>query len=410
MKKEITNVLSAYCQITDLSVTYFTPDCAIAEELAADQKLCSLLPYYNKEDTPCRQNLQLAVSIAATLGEPYYFRCPSGFIKIAVPLFEKGVYSGCIIAGPMLMANKEERGQDDGAALARVLSLNADAQLASEARLARVLSLFKAMPCFSAKKVTALATLLFRCVNNEGEQPGKLAGPENDAALFTPALPLHSHAVLCQEYPAAEERNLLHQIACGNLLKAQTTMTSYLNQILILEKGDLDGTKNHLTQLCVLVSRNAGEEPAIAESFSFIHTLHGIESINGLKDWAENLIRYFVSKNLSALYSGGSGTVTDAVRLVLSDEYFSLTFSDITDQLHVNKCWFSTHFKKEMGISFTQFVTGQKIKKAQQLLHSTDLRLIEISSRCGFEEQSYFTKLFKQETGMTPKEYRLRRP
>ena len=59
-----------------------------------------------------------------------------------------------------------------------------------------------------------------------------------------------------------------------------------------------------------------------------------------------------------------------------------------------------------MGIS--QYINRQKIIEAKRFLRFTDKSLAEISGYFDFSSQSYFQKLFKEQTGMTPSEYRAR--
>jgi AraC family transcriptional regulator len=67
---------------------------------------------------------------------------------------------------------------------------------------------------------------------------------------------------------------------------------------------------------------------------------------------------------------------------------------------------FATQFKQVMGISPHQYVIQQRIEKAKQYLRSHKLSITEIALECGFANQSHLTKIFKEQTGITPKAYR----
>ena len=66
-------------------------------------------------------------------------------------------------------------------------------------------------------------------------------------------------------------------------------------------------------------------------------------------------------------------------------------------------------FIKEFGIPFSQFYRQLKITWAKQLLLETDKTIAQISEDLGFVEDSYFVRIFKQETGETPLKYRKRK-
>jgi YesN/AraC family two-component response regulator len=59
-----------------------------------------------------------------------------------------------------------------------------------------------------------------------------------------------------------------------------------------------------------------------------------------------------------------------------------------------------------MGVTFTDYLNNVRIKVSKDLLISTNLSLLDISLYSGFEDQSYFTKVFKKIESCTPKEYR----
>ena len=57
-------------------------------------------------------------------------------------------------------------------------------------------------------------------------------------------------------------------------------------------------------------------------------------------------------------------------------------------------------------MGFAAFVANQKIERSVELLEKTNLRLLEIADLCGFEDQSYFTKVFTKVKGISPSQYR----
>ena len=59
-----------------------------------------------------------------------------------------------------------------------------------------------------------------------------------------------------------------------------------------------------------------------------------------------------------------------------------------------------------MGQTFVEYLTDLRLSKAEDLLVSTNMSMLDISVSTGFENQSYFTKVFKSAKGMTPREYR----
>jgi YesN/AraC family two-component response regulator len=93
-------------------------------------------------------------------------------------------------------------------------------------------------------------------------------------------------------------------------------------------------------------------------------------------------------------------------------EYISQNFSEditlatVADHLHVNTSYLSTLFRQVTGMTFKEHLNRVRIEEAARLLSNTDYPVMEIAIACGYKDQSYFTKVFKKLTGLTPKQYR----
>lgn len=82
-----------------------------------------------------------------------------------------------------------------------------------------------------------------------------------------------------------------------------------------------------------------------------------------------------------------------------------LSLDTMADQIGMSRCYFATQFKQSMGITPHQYVNQQRIEKAKQCLRSQKSSISEIAIECGFSNQSHLTKVFKRQTGTTPKIY-----
>lgn len=83
-----------------------------------------------------------------------------------------------------------------------------------------------------------------------------------------------------------------------------------------------------------------------------------------------------------------------------------LTLEMVSKQVNVSTNYFSFLFKQVVGQSFVSYLTDLRMNHAKQLLLSSDYRSYEISYRCGYENATYFSTLFKKYFGVSPKEYR----
>lgn len=65
-------------------------------------------------------------------------------------------------------------------------------------------------------------------------------------------------------------------------------------------------------------------------------------------------------------------------------------------------------FRRENGMSLSEYIIQKRISLAKKLLVTTSLSVVEISQRTGFSYSSYFVRIFKKKTELTPQQYRER--
>ncbi len=84
----------------------------------------------------------------------------------------------------------------------------------------------------------------------------------------------------------------------------------------------------------------------------------------------------------------------------------AFSIDQMAHDLFISKSRLSVKFKKETGMTLSEYIRVQKIEKAKRLLKSTNRSILEISDYLGFSSQGYFQNVFKSVTGITPREFR----
>ena len=83
-----------------------------------------------------------------------------------------------------------------------------------------------------------------------------------------------------------------------------------------------------------------------------------------------------------------------------------LTLEEVSRVVGFNASYFSSLFKKETGQNFVEYLSEVRMERAKELLKETDLPVSEICGRVGYSDLKYFTKSFKKVTGIKPGEFR----
>lgn len=84
----------------------------------------------------------------------------------------------------------------------------------------------------------------------------------------------------------------------------------------------------------------------------------------------------------------------------------NIMLSDLAAYSDLTSNRLSNQFREETKMTIKQYLANARIRHARYLLCTTDSRISDIASQCGFVDRRYFTTVFKSQTGMTPQEYR----
>lgn len=140
---------------------------------------------------------------------------------------------------------------------------------------------------------------------------------------------------------------------------------------------------------------------------------YSMQKITDAITWGQ--MRTAMEDFLDVLDFDAFGTVNDgklsplvrkAVQLVRKYYDQGITLEEIAVQLFVSEEYLSAQFKKETGAGFSETVRNLRIKRIKELLVSTRLKLNQIAELTGYADPKYMSKVFKEEVGMLPTEFR----
>ena len=171
---------------------------------------------------------------------------------------------------------------------------------------------------------------------------------------------------------------------------------------------DTNQIRAYAIQVYVYIIRQAQQE-------QLLYYLSGIESINRSLTLAdiEKILKATALDIIKELHQNVQKGQNNLIRQILGliDEHLAdenLALGMLANEiLYVNVDYLGKLFKSETDMKFSRYVTNKRIEKAKQLLLENQIQVNEVALMTGFGYNSqYFSKVFKRETGYTPKEYR----
>ncbi len=105
-------------------------------------------------------------------------------------------------------------------------------------------------------------------------------------------------------------------------------------------------------------------------------------------------------------YNQKTDFVKTALKIIDYNFCTDISVEQIAKQLYLDPAYFSKKFAKRMGISPKKYILDKRIERAKELLTLTDATVFEVSNSIGYEDQLYFSRIFKKYTNLSPIEYR----
>jgi len=341
----------------------------------------------------CTQLHSEAIAKARILGGSYIYLCDKGIVFWTSPFYSGDRFVGALLSDGL---EKTEENSERVKSLAQLMLLCAEHISGRSFNQKITISLYKA---------------------GEGEKSNNENYMREEDPNEKQKTDINEKEDIC---PLDYERMLLASLRRGDKEEGQKILVALL-KFYYLEIKDkfqavhrMDAFRMKALELAVLLSRAVSDPKEIMDNTS-------IETTNrNLKKIEESACFDDISDVLSAITERMSGMIFSfhgvrhftalrrAERYIWAHYTRKLSLKEIAKASGLSAPYFSTVFKEEMGENLSNYLNRLRVEKAQAMLVTTDLPICDIAQSCGFEDQSWFSKIFKNNTGLTPGKYRER--
>lgn len=407
-KEKLTDMATSFHKCLNLSISILNAGGSTLINCGQPLCYCRLIQSRIGENA-CLTLRKNACRHAIVLGESYIFSCHANLYNILFPLtLKNNTLLGSVLVGPFVME------QVDSSLLEGIDQL-------LHAPLSLMLDLYEStneIPVLLPSQVTPLSKLIYYIFSDSiGTTDSTLNMNQNklyqQSKINETIQRYKSFEYFPTTYPYQLEQQLITKVKNGNISKAKEILNELMGIVFFSEGSSLSAIKNRSIELSALLSRAIIESGAEAASSlrinnQFIQTVQETKTLDDLCFRLQEVVEEFTNKAFPTKdnHAKIAEPIREALRYISRNFNMPLTLQDVAEQVNLSAPYFSTLFKQVCDTSFKEYLTMIRIEESKRLLANTSDSIIDIAVAVGFSDQSYFTKVFRKYTGITPKQYR----
>lgn len=346
---------------------------------------------------------------AERFGGKYIFYCPLGLVHWASPIIINGVMEGAVLAGHIHMVEPDDFLIDEV-----LTKFNL-----TDAQRTDIENYLYSIPIIEPKRVNYLSEMLFMTSTHISDRSytyilenERLYSRESDISNYIHYYKtMGGENIVIQCYPIEKEKQLLKQIALGDITSSKEILKDILAQVIMKYGGNFEVLKARILELIILLSRAALEggadiEDILGQNFTYLNQINTFTQIYEINDWISKILERFNDcvfnlsevKHIDAIYK--------AMDYIKRNYMNKISLEDVASYVGFSPPYFSTLFKNETSSNFNKYLTKMRVEKSKVMLLDHTRSFADVAYGVGFHDQSHFSKNFKLLTGMSPSQYR----
>ncbi len=402
--RQLEKLLKNYSLTSGLDVALYDPN---GEEL-----LCVRNPdcicKYGKGHFACRESIVYSGKKSEELRSAYIYETPCGLIMCITALVFEGETLGYITTGPVVLWEKDEFFLEEF----RKNCLKAGFDYREKAFDP---SSIRQIDCRSMTSVSETLTLLLNYMLQEESkyirQRLEISRLNIERIRAAKEMQIRQAQPRYNKYPIELEKELISYVQMGDKNHAKLIINKFLSEIFSFASGDLEIVKAKLYEFTAFLSRSAVEAGAPVSALTSVIKkssrllLENADFSDICRETVEILDGF-----LDAVYeSRGKRNACEHLYKAIQyiNEHYSeeIDLAKLAQQVFVSTYYLSHLFRKEMGVTFSDYLIKVRVGRAKELLME-GLSAEEVCERVGYNDSNYFIKIFKKYVGVTPAKFR----
>ena len=400
--KQLEKLLKNYSLTSGLDVALY--------DAAGEEQLCVRKPGcvcdYGKGYFACRESIAYSGKKAAEIGSAYIYETPCGLIMCITPLVLEEEPIGYITTGPVVLWEKDEY-------FAEEFRKNCEKAGMDAARFD--LSSIRQIDCKSMTSIAETFSMLVGYMLSEEKkyikQRLEISKLNMERLRAAKEMQIRESQPRYNKYPIELEKELIASVQMGDENQAKLIINRFLNEIFSYASGDLEIVKAKLYEFTAFLSRSAVESGAPISSLTGVIKkssrllLENADFSDICRETVEILDGFLQAVYESRGKKNTSEHLYKAIQYINAHYFEDLNLETLAQNVFVSTYYLSHLFRREMGVTFSDYLTKVRVSRAKELL--MEGRSVEDVSDCvGYSDGNYFIKIFKKYVGVTPSKYR----
>ncbi len=400
------DILTSFHHCTNLPVRLLDHSGEELFYIGDNYRFCSIFSSLISPTSNCSIIQKKATNMAMTFGNTYIFSCPSNLNSMVFPIINNTVLFGSVIVGPFLMDEPDSL----------LISSIADRYSCSTDSLLNLYESVNDFKIISPSLVTHVSKLLYYLMSNAVSYNSTFITQQEkltQQSKINEAIQLYKSGSLeiTATYPFEKEQELISKIKSTDTVEVKRILNDLLGYVLFYEGNNLDLIKHRSIELCSLLSRavihcGAHSNNILIVNEQFINKLQNITSLESLCYELQRTVEIFMENMYYKPTTTSHDCIKKAIKYLVDNYSKEITLDAISSYVNLSPSYFSGLFKQVTKVNYKDYLNNIRIEESKLLLVNTNFPIIDIALATGFDDPSYFSKVFKKYTGLSPLKYR----
>ncbi len=214
-------------------------------------------------------------------------------------------------------------------------------------------------------------------------------------------------------YPVEYEKAVFESTEAGDLNGAVMSANHFFDWMISNYSDHIMDIKLKVLEFILWSEHIVYESGGITYEFlsrqDYLPTLLKINDMEGIRNWFIEKIRLCCLNMISKKKDRSTNVIAKAKAYINLNYNKAISLDDVSREVDISPYYFSKIFKEETGVNFIDYLTNIRIDKAKALLANSDLSMKEICGKVGYSDPNYFSRSFKKNVGVTPTDYKERK-